>query len=291
MLLVAGGETDPNVRRLVEAATAEHQRCITLIVGRNQHPRLTWDLSVDRLELNGKRIRPRAAFIRHDVFGHMDDGRNETAFRAHAWYSTVVAYVDSHPEVRSFNREHDGGATKPHQLHLARRVGLEVPWTLISNDLPRIRRAARARSLVVKPVNGGEYCQGLSEVIDGTPSKAGAGAAPAIVQEELVHPDVRIYRIGTQYLAFEIESRVLDYRTTSDVRVRNIPLPAPAIVRSLGRLTDALGLDFAAADFKADRKTGKLLFLEVNSAPMFVAFDAASNGSLCRAILADLRGR
>jgi hypothetical protein len=50
---------------------------------------------------------------------------------------------------------------------------------------------------------------------------------------------------------------------------------------------DRMGLDFAAADFKTCPETGRLLFLEINTGPMFAAFDQASDRAVSRA-LADL---
>ena len=49
-----------------------------------------------------------------------------------------------------------------------------------------------------------------------------------------------------------------------------------------------LGMDFGAADFKADPDTGQLLFLELNSSPMFARFDQISGGQLCAAIIQEL---
>ena len=65
--------------------------------------------------------------------------------------------------------------------------------------------------------------------------------------------------------------------------------PAPALPAALARalleLAEALGLDWAAADFKTDPGSGELCFLEINSAPMFVAFDRACDGALTDALL------
>lgn len=290
MLLIAGGEFDPNIVCLLRAARKLRRLHLPLLVGASRSPVLTWEMPTDRLWIDQKRIRPTAAFIRHDVFGNMRDERQETAYRAFAWYSTVAAYIDAHPEIRSFNRKHDGGL-KPHQLHLAREVGLEVPWTLVTNDVTRLRREAKRRRLVTKPVNGGEYCQKLADVLPGTEVRGSAAPAPAIVQEELVQPDVRIFRIGTHYLSFTIAHRGLDYRTTEDAVVtQNVSIDT-SIQRRLEHLTDELGLDYAAADFKADPVSGRLKFLEVNSAPMFLAFDAAAKGKLARALLDHLHDR
>jgi glutathione synthase/RimK-type ligase-like ATP-grasp enzyme len=46
-----------------------------------------------------------------------------------------------------------------------------------------------------------------------------------------------------------------------------------------------LGMDFGAADFKACPETGRLLFLEINSSPMFVRFDQAADYMLTDAII------
>lgn len=284
MLLIAGGEFDPNIACLLRAARRLRRPHLALLVGASRHPVLTWEMASDRLCLGRRPIRPTAAFIRHDVFGNMRDERPETAYRAFAWYSTVAAYIDAHPAIRSFNRLHDGGL-KPHQLHLARKVGLDIPWTLVTNDARRLRCEDRRRGLVTKPVNGGEYCQRLADVLPETQVRGRALPAPAIVQEELVQPDVRIFRIGARYLSFTIAHKGLDYRTTDDAVVTANATIDPPIQRRLGRLTEALGLDYAAADFKADRGSGRLQFLEVNSAPMFVAFDSAAKGKLAEALL------
>ena len=52
-----------------------------------------------------------------------------------------------------------------------------------------------------------------------------------------------------------------------------------------------LGLDFAAADLKLDESTGLWYFLEVNSNPMFAAFDQAGDGNLCAEMIRYFRGR
>ena len=56
-------------------------------------------------------------------------------------------------------------------------------------------------------------------------------------------------------------------------------------------LCDRLGLDFAAADFMRGPRGKGLHFLEVNSQPMFTAFDQACGGKLCDAIIDHLAPR
>jgi glutathione synthase/RimK-type ligase-like ATP-grasp enzyme len=82
----------------------------------------------------------------------------------------------------------------------------------------------------------------------------------------------------------------LDYRSTQKTRVEPIPVPA-GLAQGLGHLTDALGMDFGAADFKTCAETGRLLFLEINTSPMFAAFNAAGRGAVTGAMADYLAGR
>lgn len=109
-------------------------------------------------------------------------------------------------------------------------------------------------------------------------------AAPAIVQQRLVPPEVRIYVVGDRYFAFNVISPELDYRATQNCRVESIPVPSE-LTEGFGALLALLGLDFAAADFKTCPETGQLLFLEVNTGPMFAVFDRATNGELCHTMV------
>src|SRR6185436_2559443 len=130
----------------------------------------------------------------------------------------------------------------------------------------------------------GEYCQELKDVLKGTKAKDGIAAAPGIVQARLVPPEVRVYQIGDLMFAFTIAANALDYRTTSDCRIDRMSKIPRAIQKGLARLSREMGLTFLAADFKTCPRTGELLFLEVNSGPMFSAFDYACGGCLTKAI-------
>jgi D-alanine-D-alanine ligase-like ATP-grasp enzyme len=81
-------------------------------------------------------------------------------------------------------------------------------------------------------------------------------------------------------------SSELDYRSTQNCRVEFMDDGASReLTDPFGKLLAKLGLDFAAADFKTCPTTGRLLFLEVNTGPMFAAFNHASDGKLCHAML------
>ena len=95
--------------------------------------------------------------------------------------------------------------------------------------------------------------------------------------------------VGNHAFAFEIRSQHLDYRVQPDAEI--IPLETlPDEVELLRKLMANLKMDFGAADFKTDPKTKQLVFLELNSSPMFVRFDQILKGALCEAMIQTLIG-
>lgn len=291
VILVAGGDRDPNLRSLLATLERRGGEVFFLAVGGDHHPWILWDLPSDRLVVDGREIAPRAAFVRHDVFTHLADSRPASAHRAFAWYTTVASWIAAHGAVRGLNRRsHDPAALKPHALHLAREVGLTIPATRITNHLESLAGLAPGEPKVVKPVNGGGYCERLEEVLAKTETRDGATAAPAIAQPELVQPEVRVYGVGGRFLAFAMISEDLDYRVRQSARVELLPEVPAGLADGMARLMERMGLDFGAADFKTDRQTGELLFLEMNTSPMFAAFDLASDSAVSEAIADFLEG-
>lgn len=287
-VLVAGGDADPNVAAIVACL---HKRAVAheaLLVGAHSHPRVTWDVAQDVLWINERASYPSALFLRYDVFTHLADGRPEPVQRALAWFTTLAGWAAAHPEVRLFNRARAQQVTnKLHVLRLAREVGFAIPFTLASNDFGRLRHALEQRALVVKPVAGGDYTRDLLDVLGTAPVVHGSLPAPAIVQERLVSPEIRVYRMHQRCFAYQLVAEALDYRATTDcviMPVAESDLPDGFTAR-LATLMDRLQMDFGAADFKACPRTGQWQFLEINDGPMFAAFDAVSGGRLAEALV------
>jgi hypothetical protein len=286
-LLIAGGDADPNISALLAAAERNGVSHHKLLVGKSSHPSLTWEISTGELLLDNQPLECAAAFVRADVFTALRDGQASSQYRAVAWHTAVTGWLAAHTDVFIFNRRNFNQLTnKPLVLKLARDCGLAIPQTLITNDRESLENFLNGDG-VVKPINGGGYCEPLAEVLERTPVKDGRVAAPAIVQQRLVPPEVRIYAIGDRYFAFNVISPELDYRATQNCRVEPMAVPAD-LRRPFGALLEKLDLDFAAADFKTCPETGRLLFLEVNTGPMFAAFDHATNGELCRTMVQTL---
>lgn len=284
-LLIVGGDADPNITALLAAAARSGVSHQTLLVGKSSHPSLTWDISSGELMLDDEPLECYAAFVRHDVFTALNDGKPSSQYRAMGWHTAVTGWLAAHPEVFIFNRRNLNQVTnKPLVLKLAQDCGLAIPQTLITNDRERL---TDFRSGVVKPINGGGYCEPLADVLERTPVKDGRTAAPAIVQQRLVPPELRLYAVGDRYFAFNVISPELDYRSTQNCRVEPTEVPSQ-LIEGFTALLASLGLDFAAADFKTCPDTGELLFLEVNNGPMFAAFDLATSGELCHTMIQTL---
>ena len=286
-LLLAGGYEDPNLTVLAEAAGKTDVELLDLRLPALESPAFCWDLEHGAPQFSGNSIKATAAFIRHDVFSGMKDPRPEVSTRTSGWYQTMMGWLLADPGIRIFNRRIDQAAmNKPTALVLAREAGLRIPSTWITNA-PGNFNNGHKEEMIAKPVLGGDYCYSFTEALEKTMLRNGLAAVPAIVQKKLVAPEIRIYVIGESSFAFEVRSGSLDYRVKQDAQIIFQP-EVPKEVVQLRKLMTRLGMDFGAADFKTDPDTGELVFLELNTGPMFARFDRESGGKVCAAIIHEL---
>jgi hypothetical protein len=285
-LLLAGGHEDFNLTVLAGAAQRAQVELLDLRLPAAESPAFCWDPGNGAPRFMDKALAATGAFIRYDVFGGMKDPRREVQTRASGWYQTLLGWLLSEPRIRLFNRQITQAASnKPAALVLAREAGLRIPPTWITNEAAKF--GDRVESMVAKPVLGGDYCYPLADALAKTNLRGGLAAMPAIVQKRLVPPEVRIYVIGGSEFAFDVRSSSLDYRVNQDAQLTLLP-QVPPEVSMLRTLMQRLGLDFGAADFKTDPDTGQLIFLELNTSPMFARFDQVSGGQLCAAMIHEL---
>ncbi len=290
MILIAGGVSDPNILQLVETLSACGCPISTVLVGSDSHPSITWDMSEDTLHINDVPVHPFAVFLRHDVFSSLSQGTAASSHRALAWYSTIFGWCLAHSHIGLLNRHFAPQyANKPYILFQAQQAGLEIPDTWITNDTLSLEKLLEQNELIAKPVNGGDYCQDLNKIFNALPHIDGRAAGPAIVQTKLVAPDVRVYGICGDYYAYSIQGDALDYRTSDNISITPITTLPTYILSGLQCLMKNLKMDFGAADFKTCPTTGRLLFLEINSAPMFAAFDRVSENAISKRIAECLR--
>jgi glutathione synthase/RimK-type ligase-like ATP-grasp enzyme len=286
-LLLAGGYEDPNLTALAAAAQRANVEVLDLRLPAGESRAFCWNPEEGAPRFSGQKIKATGAFIRHDVFGRMKDPRPEVTTRATGWYQTLMGWLLSEPDIRLFNRQISQVAmNKPAALVFAREVGLCIPQTWVTNE-PGQFTGDQLGQMIAKPVLGGDYCYSLTEALDKTNLRGGMAATPAIVQKRLMAPEIRIYVIGKFSFAFEVRSNSLDYRVNQDAELVFLP-EVPHEVFGLRKLMSRLEMDFGAADFKTDPDTGELVFLELNTGPMFGRFDQISGGQLCAAIIHEL---
>lgn len=284
-LLIAGGDTDPQLLRLLKRAALRGVTVQSLLTGQSGSPRLHWDIKQNRLLDHGEEVRADAAFIRQDVFAYLKSGDPQDSVVAREWFASVSGWLMANPEIHLFNRPFlaCGAVNKPYVLRLALEAGFEVADTCISNDVAAMDSLCEQASWISKPVTGGSYCTPL-QASGGQGNGSGLLAYPQIVQRRLESPELRIFRVGDEWFAFRVISEALDYRASDETRLERTDPPSDLVER-MAWLSDQLGLGFAAADFKTDPSRGKLQFLEINTNPMFAGFDQVARGAISDAML------
>lgn len=180
--------------------------------------------------------------------------------------------------------------SKPFQLRMARRCGLDVPATLIGNGRAEIERFIRANlavgaDTIVKPLlpalwerdDGARYALGVAVVTLEDIAAADVESAPMIYQRRLPKAfEVRLTVMGRTMIAVRLDSQAheqarLDFRQVADWAMlgnRPIDIPPP-IRRGVEALCDRLGTLFGSMDFIVG-PDGTWTFLETNEMGNFL---------------------
>lgn len=283
IILVAGGVRDPNVLSLLSAGRNRGVKMIPLLIGEGECPSLRWDPGSDDLWLNGDRVLATGAFLRRDVF---HGGGHEAGYRAATWHATLAGWLAASVRIRTPNRPClDRYTNKLHALRMAAESGLAIPATVATNHLDWVESNLPVEDSIAKPVPGGGYCSALTDLMERTERRNGTAAAPAIVQRRLPGADLRVYRVNGRCIGFIIESDAIDYRTTRNRTIARTESVPEGVEAGLESLMLRMGLDWGAADFKLDPETGDATFLEINSNPMFSAFDRVAGGVIAEGLL------
>jgi glutathione synthase/RimK-type ligase-like ATP-grasp enzyme len=176
---------------------------------------------------------------------------------------------------------------KPLQLRLARRLGLDVPRTLSTNDPEAVRAFARGvpGGIVTKMMASfAVYEDGVENVVFTSPiSDAdladldGLDLCPMTFQERIDKAlELRVTVVGRQVFAASIDSQASprarhDWRRDGAALAtawRRYELPAEVAARTLA-LMDELDLTYGACDFIVT-PDGRHVFLEVNPSGEFM---------------------
>lgn len=175
---------------------------------------------------------------------------------------------------------------KPFQLAVLEKAGLPVPATLWTNDPKQVLDFAARHRVIYKPVAGGAATKELGPE-DLTEDRLRAlSGAPVTFQQLLPGDNYRVYCLNGEVVAcFRITSEAIDFRQNEEV-VEETTLPDD-VLRQCLKATEVMGLRWTGMDLRDDG-TGTLRFLELNSSPMFLGFDARAGTNVLGAIVGAL---
>lgn len=169
-------------------------------------------------------------------------------------------------------------SSKPEQLRRARRLGLAVPTTLITNDVDEAAAFAGAGPTICKPLSHGSITTDGHERLfftrlvspDDVAAMNTLGPEPYLFQRLIRKAyDLRVTVIGDDLFTVRIASQVgpetkIDWRRGDVAQLDHQPTDLPAdIAERVTALVNDYGLRFAAIDLALDDE-GQYVFFEVN---------------------------
>jgi RimK-like ATP-grasp domain len=184
--------------------------------------------------------------------------------------------------------------SKAHQALIIRNSGLAVPETLVTND------PAAARSFIASH-RGAVIAKSLSG-IRSIVKKIGPSHrarlpllrhGPAQFQALVMGTNIRVHVVGDRVFATRIESEAVDYRYAAQegipVTMKEMTLPddLAALCVLLARRFD---LVLAGIDLK-ETPRGDYVCFEVNPAPAFISYEAATRQPISTAVASMLARR
>ncbi|MEU8247634.1 ATP-grasp ribosomal peptide maturase [Nonomuraea sp. NPDC048916] len=174
----------------------------------------------------------------------------------------------------------DWGEYKPAQLQTAVHVGLEVPATLITNDLKAVGGFALNHGPMIyksfrgmPSAPGGEVAAIWTQRVDPMAVDESVAVTAHMFQAEVLKDsDARVTVVGSRVFASEITNPggVLDWRHGDWAALEHSPIRVPSsVVIALHGYLDHFGLVFGCFDFALEKaKTGtgpyRWIFLECN---------------------------
>jgi hypothetical protein len=180
---------------------------------------------------------------------------------------------------------------KPYQLSVARRVGLEVPITLISNNPDSVRDfwQSLGGNCIYKPLTSPSWTFAETRILtaDDLGHLDRLRHAPMIVQEK-IHKgvDVRVNIFGDAVFACEVRTSVpqaeLDWRIEMTAQWFEHELPQE-VADKLKNLMRALNLDYGCLDLRR-RPDGRYCFFEVNPSGQFLFAEIDTGQPLLHAL-------
>jgi glutathione synthase/RimK-type ligase-like ATP-grasp enzyme len=293
LLLIVGGESDPNTQRIVDQAHLRGIRYFFWNTDNQGANQIAWDFQSPRLDLGDTTIHPTAVYLRYNVFEADPptpdspdcDTLTTEALRQQsiAAFEMIQSYVLAWPQIKILNRKSMTDANnKCHNLRLAIELGFQIPQTMVMGDLTPLARMPSPETHAMKPLGGGAHTVSVGDVYQDIEKLAQLG--PMFVQEKLAGENLRVFSIGGTPFCFHLQTQSLDYR--DDAMVSVVQVDVPEILKEPTKaMAERIGFDYCALDFRCRQGMHEPVFLEINSFPMFVRFDDAGQNCLADTVL------
>ena len=297
-VLVVGSALDPHVSAVAEGIADKGVEAV-VVDGLEfpASPRITLGETLDSITVDDRPLDRIAAIYVRDIYSHpLSYGVDVAAEMEQDWHRTLVAYREkahmlfgllsrwSQMGIPVYNpRDTEWLQPKPVQIAVLEQAGLPVPETVWTNDPDVVQRFAQGRRVIYKPIAGGAATRELGPEDLTTQRLRALAGAPVTFQELLEGDNYRVYCIdGEAVASFRIVASSIDFRQNEEI-VEQWDAP-PHVVDQCVKATEVLGLRWGGIDLRAGAD-GALRFLEVNSSPMFLGFDARGGTNILGALV------
>lgn len=283
-ILVFGGDKDFNTMRYLKRALQRGVQAVPLLYGSSGNPSFNYDINNNVLKIDGQEIDISGLFVRYNVFEFLDSNNPNDRVKANNRHLAIQGWMQSNPGIKVMNRAFYMGSrtNKIRSLSFAKKHGLAVPETHVTDDLAFVQDLLKEKAYIYKEIDGGKHTEELD--LEALKEQKPRANYPIFIQEKLVKPELRVFRVGQETFFFKIISDNIDFRQDKNVKMEFIDVDQE-LAKKVISLTDELKLDFSALDFKSHEKTGEYMFLEANSQPMFTAFDELCDYKLVDAMI------
>jgi hypothetical protein len=218
------------------------------------------------------------------ITSNAEDGAKINAFNAGltGWLDLVPGIVIN----RSQAGRHNG--SKPLHESILRDLGFSVPPSLTTCDLSEIRAFLRAGPAISKTICG--VRAEAVEVSERDFDEFEPPSGPVHLQRLITGYDVRVHVIGNLYVAQEIKTIAVDYRSVDEMHKLEVFELDSNFAKRLVVASKSLGLELSGWDFKVDA-LGRFWCLEVNPMPGYGIYDKHCDGKISRCLLDHLSGK
>ena len=290
-IAIIGGEKDFNLIRLASYVNNQTSLKANLILfGENENYSFHFNLNKNLLFLNNEEFSCKSVFIRTDIFKHQITKNPKDQECSENWRHAFSAWLLANPEIKVLNRKllTQSYFHKANSLLIAKKHGIAIPETLISNSTSQINSVLDEQDLIYKPILGGGHAKELDSKFDPERFKENIITEPFFFQEKLEYPELRVFFIGGKFFSFEINSTELDYRENrSKLNMELVETPKH-LISKIQAVNEEIGLSYSACDLKYSSKIKDFKFLEINTSPMFNSFDKVCDYKISEAIISTL---